>query len=252
MTHQTAPDQRAKLARVQAENRRSRPRRRRARVLAEFVGTIVVTLGTIVPEALDRGLGLHLPYAVKASCTGIATMIVVYALGEVSGAHTNPIVTFAFALRGDFDWSRVPEYVAAQFAGAAAAGGIVLGILRPDPAALRGTLALGTGPAFWLEIVLTAILVLVAISTANKARFIGPQTAFANGATTIFDRLIGYHVSTGSMNPARTLGPLLLLGGSPNWWVFVFGPLLGAGLAVWLTWLIHGGPNEQESHKSHG
>ncbi len=76
---------------------------------------------------------------------------------------------------------------------------------------------------------LTAILVLVAVSTANKARFIGPQSAFANGATTIFDRLVGYHVSTGSMNPARTLGPLLLVGGSANWWVFVLGPLLGAG-----------------------
>ncbi len=108
------------------------------------------------------------------------------------------------------------------------------------------------GAGVLAEIALAAIPVLVAISTANKARFIGPQTAFANGATTIFDRLIGYHISTGSMNPARTLGPLLLLGGSPDWWVFVFGPLLGAALAVWLTWLIHGGPNEQESHQSHG
>jgi aquaporin Z len=237
---------------VRAENRRERPKRRRARLVAEFVGTIVVTLATVLPEALDRGLGLHVPYAVRASCTGIATMIVIYALGEVSGAHTNPIVTIAFALRGDFDWSRVPEYVGAQFAGAIAAGALALAILRPEPSSLRGTLALGPGPAFWLEIVLTAILVLVAISTANKARFLGPQTAFANGATTIFDRLIGYHVSTGSMNPARTLGPLLLVGGTPNWWVFVFGPLLGAGLAVWLTWLIHGGPNEQEAAKSHG
>jgi aquaporin Z len=54
------------------------------------------------------------------------------------------------------------------------------------------------------------------------------------------------------MNPARTLGPLLLVGGSPDWWVFVFGPLLGAVIAVWLTWLIHGGPNAQEAEKSHG
>jgi aquaporin Z len=168
---------------VRAGNRRNQPRKRRARILAEFVGTIVVTLGTVLPEVLDRSLGLHLPYAVKASCTGIATMIVVYALGEVSGAHTNPIVTFAFALRGDFDWSRVPEYVVAQFAGAAAAGGIALAILHPHPAALRSTLALGPGPAFWMEVVLTAILVLVAISRASWARRQRSPTARRRSST---------------------------------------------------------------------
>ena len=246
------PQQRAKLDRERRDHRERDWRRHAACYTAEFVGTLIVTLGSFAPIALENGLGFHLGYVVLASSTGIATMIVIYALGTVSGAHTNPITTIAFALRGDFDWSRVPAYVAVQFLGAVAAAALVLAILHPDPSRLHATLALGQWPAFWLEIVLTVILVLVAISTANKARFIGPQTAFANGATTVFDRLIGFHVSTGSMNPARTLGPALLVGGLQDWWVFVFGPLAGAVLAVALVYVIQGGPNEAESQHSEG
>ena len=213
---------------------------------------MIVTLGSFAPVVLENGLGFHLGYVVMASCTGIATMIVIYALGQVSGAHTNPVTTIAFALRGDFDWSRVPGYVAVQFLGAIAAAALSLAIFHPDASRLHTTLALGPWPAFWLEIVLTVILVLVAISTANEARFIGPQTAFANGATTVFDRLIGFDVSTGSMNPARTLGPALLIGGMHDWWVFAFGPLIGAVLAVGLVYVVQGGPNEAESQHSEG
>jgi aquaporin Z len=247
------PQQRAKLERERRKHRERDWRRHVACYTAEFVGTLIVTLGSFAPLAIQEGLGLQLGYVVVASCTGIATMIVIYALGTVSGAHTNPITTIAFALRGDFDWSRVPGYVAVQFLGAITAGALVLGILHPDRSALHAKLALGPWPAFWLEIVLTVVLVIVAISTANKARFIGPQTAFANGATTVFDRLVGYHISTGSMNPARTLGPALLLGGALNdWWVFTFGPLLGAVIAVFLLYVIQGGPNESEAQHSEG
>ncbi|HWT04251.1 MAG TPA: aquaporin [Xanthomonadales bacterium] len=246
------PQQRAKLERERRKHRERDWRRHVACYTAEFVGTLIVTLGSFGPLAIQDGLGLHLGYVVVAGSTGIATMVVIYALGQVSGAHTNPITTIAFALRGDFDWSRVPGYVAVQFLGALAAGALVLGILHPDRSALHAKLALGPWPAFWLEIVLTAILVLVAISTAKQARFLGPQTAFANGATTVFDRLVGYHISTASMNPARTLGPALLLGGTQDWWVFTFGPLIGAVIAVALLHLIQGGPNESEAERSAG
>ena len=219
---------------------------------AEVVGTLIVTLGTVAPDALDRGLGLHLGYAVRAACTGIATTIVIYAFGEVSGAHTNPITTFAFALRGDFAWSRVPGYVVAQFAGAIAAGALVLAILHPPPSALHTALALGPWTAFWYEIVLTVILVVVNISTANEGRIIGAQSAVANGATTIFDRWIAYPISGGSMNPARTLGPALVAGGTSTWWVFAFAPLIGGVAAVALIWLIHGRPSAEEERKSGG
>ena len=246
------PRQRAKLERERLKHRKRDWRRHLACYSAEFVGTVIVTIGSFAPVAIQNGLGLHLGYVIVAGSTGIATMIVIYALGQVSGAHTNPITTIAFALRGDFDWSRVPGYVAVQFLGAIAAGALVLGILHPDRGALHAKLALGPWPAFWMEIVLTTILVLVAISTAKLARFLGPQAAFANGATTMFDRLVGYHISTGSMNPARTLGPALLLGSMQHWWVFAFGPLIGAIIGVGLMYVIQGGPDEAEAQRSAG
>lgn len=186
------------------------------------------------------------------ACTGIATMIVIYALGHVSGAHTNPCTTIAFALRGDFDWRRVPGYILAQFAGAVAAGALVCAILHPRLDALLPDMRLGVWPAFWLEIVLTIILIMVAILTANNAQFIGPESAIANGATTIFDRWIGGYISSGSMNPARTLGPALVAGGFSAWWVYASAPLIGMALAVGLVWVLCGGPNREEREKGEG
>lgn len=247
-----ADDERARLVRARRANRQGALRRVLAPHAAELVGTLIVTLGTLMPEAVESATRLPLGYAVRTACTGIATMIVIYAFGEVSGAHTNPITTIAFALRGDFEWSRVAGYIAAQFAGAIAAAGLVVAIVHPSADALRAELPLGPWPAFWLEIVLTVILVLVNISTANKGRIIGAQSAVANGGTTVFDRWIGYPVSGGSMNPARTLGPALVAGGLDAWWVFVCAPLIGGCIAVALTWLIHGKPNVEEERKSGG
>jgi aquaporin Z len=210
------------------------PRGHIASITAEFIGTIVVTLATLGPAAVARGLGIHLGYAVETGTTGIGTMVVIYSLRYVSGAHTNPCTTIAFALFGDFEWKRVPSYVAAQFLGAFCAGELVLAILHPAPGALLPEMALGVWPAFWLEIVLTAILIVVALSTANVARFIGPEAAIANGGTTVLDRWIGGHVSSGSMNPARTLGPIVAAGGFANWWVYLSAPPLGmlVGVAI--------------------
>ncbi|HZW52459.1 MAG TPA: aquaporin, partial [Candidatus Elarobacter sp.] len=162
-----------------------------------------------------------------------------------SGAHFNPCTTLAFALRGDFDWKRVPAYVAVQFAGAIAAGAIVAGILHPEADALLPRLDLGPWPAFWLEIVLTAILVLVALSTANVARFIGPESAIANGATTVVERWIAGFISSGSMNPARTLGPAIVAGGFGNWWVYATAPPIGMLIGVALVSLMWRSSREQ-------
>ena len=168
----------------------------------------------------------------------------------MSGAHTNPITTLAFALRGDCGWGHVVPYAAAQFAGATAAGALTVAILPLARESLKTSLAFGAWPAFWLEIVLTTILVLVNLSTAKQGRFIGPHSAIANGATTVFDRWISLPISGGSMNPARTLGPAIVAGGTGSWWVFTFAPLAGCMIAVALMWVIHGPPSRDEEEKS--
>ncbi|MDB5028275.1 MAG: putative aquaporin, partial [Candidatus Eremiobacteraeota bacterium] len=222
---------RAPGARDEQEEARE-PRGQGASLVAEFVGTIVVTVGTVAPAAVARGAGLHLPYAVETACTGLAMTAMIYSLRYVSGAHFNPCTTLAFAVRGDFAWARVPGYVAVQFAGAICAGAIVVGIFHPERAALLPQIQLGAWPAFWLEIVLTFVAVMVALSTANVARFIGPESAIANGATTVLDRWIGGYVSGGSMNPARTLGPALVAGGFSEWWVYATAPPIGTAIAL--------------------
>ncbi len=206
-----------------------------ASLLAEFIGTVIVTLGSVAPAVIARGLGFHLGYAVETGTTGLATMVVIYSFRNVSGAHTNPCTTLAFALRKDFHWSRVPGYIAMQFLGAIAAGALVLAIFHPPRSALLPEMSLGIWPAFWLEILLTTVLIIVALSTANVARFIGPEAAIANGGTTVVDRWIGGHVSSGSMNPARTLGPAIVAGGFSAWWIYVVAPLIGMLVAVALV-----------------
>jgi len=100
--------------------------------------------------------------------------------------------------------------------------------------------------------VLTTILIVVNLSTAQEGRIIGAQSAIANGATTVFDRWIGAPISGGSMNPARTLGPALLVGGFSAWWVYVAAPLAGTLCAVGLMWFTHGPPTQAEVRKSAG
>jgi aquaporin Z len=211
------------------------PRGLTAALVAEFAGMVAVTLGTIGPVSVARTLGVHLGYAVEMACTGVMTTVMIYALRYVSGAHFNPCTTLGFALRGEFSWRRVPLYVVVQFAGAIAAGAIVLAILHPPREALLPRMELGPGAAFWMEIVVTVIAALVALSTAEAAQFIGPEAAIANGATTVVDRWIAGNVSSGSMNPARTLGPALVVGGFGEWWIYVSAPLIGMLIAVALV-----------------
>jgi aquaporin Z len=211
------------------------PRGFAAALVGEFVGTICVTIGTIGPAAAVNALGVSLGYAVEMACTGLMTVVMIYALRHVSGAHFNPCITLGFALRGDMSWRRFGAYAVVQFAGAIAAGAIVLAILHPDREALLPQMWLGPGVAFWTEIVLTVIAALVALSTADAARFIGPESALANGGTTVVDRWIGGHLSSGSMNPARTLGPAIVVGGFSAWWVYAVAPVAGTLIAVGLV-----------------
>ncbi|MEA2557733.1 MAG: hypothetical protein QOG88_1271, partial [Actinomycetota bacterium] len=141
------------------------------RFTAEFVGTFLLTLAAIGPTVAGAVLGRPVG-DVAAVPAGLTVMAVILALGEISGAHLNPAVTVAFALRRDFPWKRVPAYLAAEFAGALAAAGFLralfgvagqLGVTEPAPQVgdIRGLV---------LEVVLTAGLVTVILGTASRAR----------------------------------------------------------------------------------
>ncbi len=150
-------------------------------------------------------------------------MAVILFMGNVSGAHLNPAVSLAFAARGDFPWRRVPGYVLAQLAGAVLAtlalwafvgrhGGA--GLALPGP-------GIPTASAMLWEALLTCGLVSVILGTASGAQQLGPIAAIGVGSYIALAGLFGAPVSGASMNPARSLGPALVLADWTSWWAYL-------------------------------
>lgn len=165
---------------------------------------------------------------------GLAVLAVILSMGRVSGAHLNPVVSIAFAMRQDFPWRRVPGYVLAQLAGALLAA-----------LALRGVIGISSSfgstfpaphhseeSAFWLETLLSMGLVGVILGTSSGAQNVGPIGALAVGGYIALAGLWASPLSGASMNPARTLGPGIVGGRLSGIWIYLAGPMLGAVLAV--------------------
>jgi aquaporin Z len=222
------------------------------RLLAEVVGTFSLTLvaaGGLVVGAATKG---QVSDAAAAVAPGLMVMALVYALGNISGAHFNPAVTLAFALRGVFRWSRVPAYWLAQFAGALCAAGALRGMFGDVGHIGANDAGFGTTRGLAAELALTWILVMVILNTATRARVLGPNAAIAVGATIALCGLVGGPVSGASMNPARSLGPSLLARYPANWWIYVVGPLAAAVLAVAVTHALHPAVDTKEIDAAEG
>jgi len=163
-------------------------------------------------------------------------------MGTVSGAHLNPAVSIAFAARGNFPWKRVPAYIAAQFVGACLATLLLWGMLGKYGAA--GLTLPGHGvsnlTAVLMEMVLTTALVSVILGTASGAQALGPIAALGVGSYIILAGMWGAPVSGASMNPARSLGPALVLNDWTSWWVYLVGPIAGGLIAVGIAWILRG------------
>jgi aquaporin Z len=163
-------------------------------------------------------------------------------MGKVSGAHLNPAVSVAFALRGDFPWRRVPGYIIVQLVGATLAALLLWGVI--DVSAKYGSNYPASGysasAAFGMEALLTLGLVSVILGTASGAQNIGIIGALGVGGYIALAGLWGSPISGASMNPARTFGPDLVSGTFTDYWVYVAGPLLGATIAVGFAYVLRG------------
>jgi len=166
----------------------------------------------------------------------------VYLVARVSGAHINPAVTVGLAAVGRFPWRMVPGYVVAQLVGGCLAA-LMNWLMYPT---LRGPLILGSthpgpGVAWWVacitEVVITAGLMVTVMATAVHERSPGgaSQAGLAIGLWVGAAIFLSLPVSGGSLNPARTLGPDIVAGQFPSWWIYVVGPVAGAvlGAALW-------------------
>ncbi len=207
------------------------------RASAELVGTyalVTAGCGAIMMDASGGGL-THIGVAFTF---GLIIMVMIAALGHISGAHFNPAVTVAFAFTRHFKWRDVPYYVGGQILGAILAA-LTLRMLLGDAAQLGATLPSGSAAqSFGIEILLTAVLMLVIIAVATDTRAVGAPAAIAIGAAVALGALWGGPISGASMNPARSFGPALIAGVWVDQWVYWLAPLIGASLgALMYKWL---------------
>jgi aquaporin Z len=225
------------------------------RLIIEFLGTfmlVTVAAGSGVINHYAGGGPITRAAAVIAP--GALVMALIYAWGPLSGLHINPAVTFAFTARRVFPPRWVLPYLVAQFAGAIGAA-LFLQVLFGDvsaggnyPIAKPG----GDWRAFVMEIVLTTILVSVILHTATGGRSIGHNAAIAVGSTVALLGLFASPISGASMNPARTLGPGIVGADLSGWWVYVFGDVIGAAIAVVIIILVRGMPVRDETEAAEG
>src|SRR5437773_2117081 len=173
-------------------------------------------------------------------------MVMIYAVGHVSGAHFNPAVTFAFSLSRPFPWGRAVGYWAAQVTGALLAAALLRSSLG-NVAHVGATLPAGSqGQSFLWEVVLTFFLMFVIMAVATDTRAAGEAAAIAIGGTVGLDAMFGGPISGASMNPARSLGPAAVSGNLHALWVYVVAPVVGTSLGGLAYQFVRGEPRTAE------
>ncbi|MFE9690542.1 MIP/aquaporin family protein [Micromonospora sp. NPDC005806] len=213
------------------------------RFFGELLGTFFLVLVSVGPGVVNQRIGAE---AVSRNAAvvapGLMLASIILFMGAVSGAHLNPSVTLAFALRRDFPWRWVPGYLAAQFAGAVAAGGLLAGLLGGHDTAGLTLPGPGIGALLALvwEMILTVGLISTILGTASGAQNVGPLAAVAVGGYLALAGLWASPLTGASMNVFRSLGPALVYGQPRAWCAYLLGPLLAVPVAVGVAALLRG------------
>jgi aquaporin Z len=214
------------------------------RLFSEMWGTFLTVIVSVGGGTVAYWSHGAVTLGMLATAKGLIVMAIIYFMGTVSGAHLNPAVTFAFAVRRNFPWRRVPGYLVAQFVGAIAAVYFIESIFG-DIVSHGATIpAPGISPAsaLLLEIMLTAGLVSVILGTASGARNIGTNGAIAVGGYIALSNQWSAPITGASMNPFRSLAPDIFRGDFSTTWIYIAGPLIGALIGVVFEWILKGKP----------
>ena len=213
------------------------------RIFSELLGTFMLVTVAVGGGMVNARFGGEvIPQAVAVTAPALMVGAIILFMGTVSGAHLNPAVTIAFALRRDFPWPRVPLYIVAQVIGAMLATLMLFGLLGKQGNAGLTLPGAGVTPltAMLWELLLTAILVSVILGASSGAQNVGAMSALAVTFTIALDGLFGASVSGASMNPARSLGPAVIMGDYTAWWAYLVGPIIGGVIAVGCAYVLRG------------
>ena len=234
--------------------------------LAELIGTFALTFVGVAAGVIggaSNSLGISV--LVTALAGGFVLAVMFYSYGNISGAHVNPAVTFGMALNGTLKWGQAAFYWIAQFVGAILAGFALSYVLQAlggtiDGGATTGVLttaSAATTQTYIMAMVMEAILTFFLINTFLNSGKLGSMGGWTIGATYAFGILTAGAFTGGSLNPARTFGALIPLAISLKefttlttpftYVVYLFGPLIGATIAVLAHNYFRGITDEEEA-----
>jgi aquaporin Z len=200
--------------------------------VGEFLGTFALLFagtGAIVVNDVSGGTITHVGIALTF---GLIVMTMIYAVGDISGAHLNPAVSIGFWLAGRLPLQQALLYGASQILGALAASGLLC-LLFPLHPTLGATLpAMNALQAFVFEVVLSFFLMFVIIHVSVGAKEKGLMAGVAVGGTVGLEAMFAGPVTGASMNPVRSLAPALISGRLGGLWVYLTAPFIGTALAV--------------------
>ena len=199
---------------------------------SEYIATFILIFcgtGAMTIDEVTHGTVSHAGIAITF---GLIVMAMIYAFGEVSGAHLNPAVTLAFAVNRSFPWREVFPYVVSQVAGAFTAS-IVLHFLFPASVFLGSTLpANDPMQSLVLEIILSFILMLVILQVSKGSKEQGLFAGAAIGSVVLIEAMFAGPISGASMNPARSLAPAIISRHTEHLFIYFVAPIAGCILAV--------------------
>ncbi len=206
-----------------------------AKYLAELIGTFILIFcgtGSIVFD-VNQSMGIGILGV--AITTGLTVSALIYTIGDISGAHLNPMVTIGFSIIGVFPKKEVIPYIIAQFFGAILAS-LFLHWLYPNSITLGETNpVILPVKALAIEVVLSFVLMFVILHLAHGSKEQGMFAGIAIGSVVLFEILFAGPVSGASMNPTRSLAPALISGKLANQWIYIASPFIGMFLAIG-TW----------------
>lgn len=200
--------------------------------IAELTGTFALVFcgtGAIIINQETNGTITHAGVAITF---GLIVMAMIYALGNVSGAHLNPAVSIAFVIAKRFPAKELLPYIISQLTGAVLAS-LTLKFLFPHSEFLGATIPPGSETqSFILELLLTFFLMLVIINVATGSKEQGMIAGLAIGSTVLLEAMFAGPICGASMNPARSFAPAIISGHTEHLWIYVTATTIGAAAAI--------------------